>query len=376
MVSEAGVLAKLSGSLRAKFFERTPSVKERKREGTEASSVEMLVRRAFAVARGGDIQSAIRLFDEALSQAPDLVEINEARAELLDMAGRTEEAAAGYARARRLQAAVRHGPPDRPFAMRLRGNFIVQIHNYAVVIRSLSKNALPYLARGNAYLASNQPERAINDYDAALRVKPGIVDAIVLKAEALLQLGRYGEALAVLNTALGTPSADLRSTKAAIHMALGEVDLGNSELNAQLELLPVSQSAARGCVAMRLASYELAAAEFERALLQSPADSYWQLYRGTALMRLGQKMAIEVVPDENQVWPQLLLAYQAGHVREEDVIARADTKGRRAEASFQFGVASAGRDLAAAKRHWEAVLEQAAPTMIEYAAARNELPRA
>lgn len=372
-MSEAGVLAKLSGSLRAKF--RARGVTEHSQGGNEASNIDVLFRRAFALARAGDLEAAVRAFDDILAKAPDLVEIIEVRAELLDMAGRTDEAAAGYAKARRLQAAVRQGPPDRPFATRLRGNFIMQIYNYGVVIRSISKNVLPYLARGNAYLASNQPERAIEDYDAALRVKAGIVDAIIQKAEALSQLGRYEEALAVLNTAPGSPSSDLRSTRAVIRFALGEVDLANSELNSQLVLLPVSQSAARGCVAMRLASYDSAAAEFGRALLQSPADSYWQLYRRTALIRLGRGEPPEAVRNENDGWPELLLAFQAGHVREEDVIARADTKDRRAEASFQFGVSAAGRDPADAKRHWEAVVKQGSPTMIEYAAARNELAR-
>ena len=375
-MGEAGVLAKLSGSLRAKWLERTRHPKEQKPKGAAPTSMELLIRRAVTVARAGDFETAIQLFDEALVEAPDLIEVIEARAELLDMAGRTDEAAAGYSRARRLQAEVRQGPPDRPFAVRLRGNFITQIYSYDIVIRSLSKNALPYLARGNAYLASNQPDKALDDYEAALKVKPGIVDAIMLKAEALLQLGRHEEALATIDTAPAPRSADVLSTRAAILMALGRLAAACSDLSSQLALLPVPQSAARGCLAMRLASYDLAAAEFDRALLRCPTDPYWRLYRGTAQAREGRPGHHEVASVDGLNWPELLLAFQAGHVAEEKVTAQANSRERRAEASFQFGVRSASRDPEAARLHWRKVIELGPPSMIEYAAARNELARA
>lgn len=373
-MGEAGVLARLSESLRARWLERGRLPREQKLERAAPTSVEMLIRRAVTVARSGDFEAAIQLFDEALTSEPERVEIIEARAELLDMSGRTDEAAAGYAKARQLQAAVRQGPPDRPFAVRLRGNFITQIYSYDIVIRSLSKNALPYLARGNAYLASNQPDKALDDYESALKVKPGIVDAIVLKSEALLQLGRYEEALATIDATPAPRSADVLSTRAAILMALGRLAAANSDLSSQLALLPVGQSAARGCVAMRLASYDLAAAEFDRALLQFPTDPYWRLYRRIAQTREGRDH--HEVASVSVDWPQLLLAFQAGHIREDEVTARADSRERRAEAYFQFGVRSASRDPKAAKLHWQKVVELGPPTMIEYAAARNELARA
>ena len=56
-------------------------------------------------------------------------------------------------------------------------------------------------------------------------------------------------------------------------------------------------------------------------------------------------------------------------------MARADTACRRTEALFQLGVVALAGNPAAARRHWEAVVEDGAATLIEYAAARNELAR-
>jgi len=48
---------------------------------------------------------------------------------------------------------------------------------------------------------------------------------------------------------------------------------------------------------------------------------------------------------------------------------------RRAEALFQLGVAAHARDRSAAYSYWQQVVDTAQPTLVEYAAARNELAR-
>jgi hypothetical protein len=76
-----------------------------------------------------------------------------------------------------------------------------------------------------------------------------------------------------------------------------------------------------------------------------------------------------------EVWPGPLLALHAGRISEEEVLRRADNADRRAEARFQMGVLSVARDRGAAERHWREVVEHAVPSLIEHAAARNELSR-
>lgn len=377
-MSDVGILAKLSESLRVKLLGQHKSV-QKFGDGrrTPADSPDLLFLRARSVARGGDIETAIGLYGDAIALAPDFVEAIEAQAELLDMAGRAEQAAAGYAEARHIKSTVRLGPPDRPFALRVRGHFMAEVLSYDNVLRSLKKNALPYLARGNAYLASGHPDKALADYDNALKVKPGLLDAVALKAEALLQLKRHDEALAAIDLVLAARPADAEAlnSRAVILMALGRLDAANADLNRQLALLPVDQAAARGCVALRLAAYQVAAAEFDSALLQHPGDAYWHLYRGVAKIQLGRSVGGEAVLDKDQAWPKLLLAFQTGQASEQAVMAQADSEDRRVEAWFQFGVRAIGQDREAARRQWQQVVDHGAPSLIEHAAARNELAR-
>jgi tetratricopeptide (TPR) repeat protein len=378
-VSGVGILAKLSEALRVKRPDRSrPEPNLSEAWSSPDTELQQLVLRARNTARSGDLEKAIELYSDVLALAPDFVDAIEARAELLDMTGHVEQSAAAYVEARRIKSAVRQGPPDRPFVARLRGNFFMEAASYDVVLRSsLKKNALPHLARGNAYLASGRPDRALIDYDNALKVKRGLVDAMVLRAEALLQLGRHDEALAAVDLVLAARSADTEalSSRAAILMALGRLEAANVDLNCQLALLPSSQAAARGCVALRLAAYEVAAAEFDSALIRQPGDAYWHLYRGVARIRLGGTTDGDAVLDEGQAWPQLLLAFQVGQASEQEVTAFADSDDRRAESWFQFGIRAIRKDREAARRHWQKVVDHCAPSLIEFAAARNELAR-
>lgn len=374
-VSDVSILAKLSEALRGRWSDPQRKVSDGRRPFRTES--EQLFLRALSMVRGGDSERALGLYGEAIALTPDFVEAIEARAELLDMLGDKEQAGVGFAEARRLKATMRQGPPDRPFAVRARGNFLMEVGSYDIVLHSLRKNALPYLARGNAYLASGHPDAALSDYDKALQVKPGLLDAITLRAEALQRLARYDEALAAVDLVLATRSADAEalSTRAVILMALGRLDAANADLNRQLALLPTGQAAARGCVALRLASYEVAAAEFDSALLRHPDDAYWHLYRSVAEIRLGQPARGERLQIKDQAWPQLLLAFHAGQASEQAVMAQADSDDRRAESWFQFGVRAVGQDREAARQHWQQVVDHGAPSLIEHAAARNELAR-
>jgi hypothetical protein len=74
-------------------------------------------------------------------------------------------------------------------------------------------------------------------------------------------------------------------------------------------------------------------------------------------------------------WVSTLLALQSGKASESEVMAQADSAARRAEALFQLGVAAHARDRSAARSYWQQVVDTGQPTLVEYAAARNELAR-
>lgn len=340
------------------------------------TEAERLFLRARMTALSGDSDVAVNLLEEATTLAPQFDAAVEAQAELLDMTGHSDEAQKKYAQARRIRAATRPGAPDRPFAVRQRGNFRSEIVAYDTVLRSLKKNALPYIARGNAYLATGKPAQALADYDRALKLKPGLLDVQAIKAEALSAMGKYEEALTTIDAVLtARPSdAEALSTRSVILMGLGRPDDANADLNRQLALLPTSQAAARACIALRLAAYELAFAELDSVIARQPHDPYWRLYQATARLRLGQPPTTVQVAEQG-TWPAVLLALHAGHATEQEVMAQADTDCRRAEAWFQLGAVAVARDPEGAKRHWRQVVDHASPSLIEHAAARNELKR-
>jgi tetratricopeptide (TPR) repeat protein len=328
--------------------------------------------RARTSARAGDLKES----DDAAMTGPDLVAAFEAHGEVLDMLGQTEKAMSLYQAGRNLKQKLRPGaPPDRTFVLRRASRATAEIASYTLVIKNVKQRVLPLIARGNALLTEGQPTAALADYEAALKVKPGLSDVLALKAEALLMLGRFEQAVAIFDAACAAQprNTDFLSGRAITRLALGRLADADADWHRQFDLLPRERASARACVALRLADYEKALPELERALEKEPHDPYWQLYRMTALRRLGRS-----VPDnfpELEVWPAPLLRLHVKTPSAEELLAQADNRQRKVEALFQLGVLALRDDPAEARRLFDEVVSKASPSMIEYAAARHELVR-
>ena len=298
---------------------------------------------------------AERQFADVASLAPSSAHTLEAHGEALDRLGQSELARSKYDIARGLRSRIRRGAPDRCFVLRNRGAFTPEIAAYSMVLRSVKQRALPHIARGNAYLAKGDAKLALLDYGLALSLKRDLHEVTALKAEALAMLGRYGQALSAFDTALaGRPKdAEIYSGRAIVHLALGRLDAADADWRRQLELLPLERAAARACVLLRLADYEAALPELQRALEKEPADPYWQLYRLTSLHRLGRSAGRPCFDSAvTDAWPGPLLALHAGQLSGDDALKRADNEGRRAEALFQLGVVAYPHDREEARRRW------------------------
>jgi tetratricopeptide (TPR) repeat protein len=323
----------------------------------------------------GAFEFAASLYQKAIDLEPTLAEALEGLGEALDILGQTELAMEKYAAARQIRAGMRPGAPDRHFVLRQRGHFAAEVLAYDVVVRSLKKNALPYIGRGNAYLASGQPDEALADYNCALRLKRDLPAVAALKGEALSKLGRYEEAVRSFDTALKARPDDAEALggRAIARIGFGLLEEAKADWRRQFQLL-VGRASARACVALRMADWASALPELERALEKEPSDSYWHLYRLTARHRLGMPADLANLPSVG-TWPGALLALYSGRTTPAEVMKRADTDGRRAEAMFQLGVLVFSRDRKAAEAYWKDLIEHSSPSLIEHAAARNELAR-
>jgi len=328
-----------------------------------------------ALARSGLRPRAAELFGQAYSSDPTLTDVLEDQGALLDMMGEREGAAAKYDAARRARVKVRPSPPDRHYVFRHSGSVLSEIFAYDSALISIRKNALPYVARGNAYLSIGRPQRALVDYDKALRLKRSSPEIMVLKGEALSMLGHYHKALREFDAALVVQPEDDEALggRAIVQVALGALTEANADWRRQFQLRR-APAAARACIALRLADYALALPELEQALSREPSEAYWPLYLSTARSRLGLSAEANVSPRIRD-WPGPLLDLHAGRATEEEVMNQADAAGRRAEALFQAGVVAFPNDRAHAERCWRQVLDHGSPSLIEHGAARNELAR-
>lgn len=326
--------------------------------------------------RSGKLAEAIAEFDRTLALMPDYAEAIAARAEALDMLGQSDAARPEYERARQLWATERPGAPDRRYVFRRPGRFTFEMESYELALNRIKTGSFPHLACGNALLILGRPEEALKQYERALKLKVNDPDLTALTGEALSMMGQHLRAIEAFDFALAInpKDADTLSARAMAGMALGRIEEANADWRRQIALLGHDQPAARACIAFRLTDYGVAAAEFDRAAAKEPGDAYWRLYAVTAKRRLGVLGSVPEVP-QTDAWPAPLLSLHAGTVSADEVLARADTEGRRIEAQFQLGVMALPDDSKLATERWREVVARSASTLIEHAAARNELAR-
>lgn len=322
-----------------------------------------LFRRGRYRMRAGEIESALEDFERAVELLPSFAEAVASRAECLDMLGQVAPARPQYEKARQLWAEERVGAPDRSYLFRQQGRLTFEVESYELALKRIKTGSFPLSASGNANLARGRAEEALRFYDQALKIKDKDPALLALRGEALSMMGRYRQAIEAFTASLkANPKApETLSGRAIALAAMGKIDRANADWRLQFSLLPETQPAARACVALRLADYDKALPELERAIARAPGDLYWALYRLTALKRLGRPLGTIEMP-AGDAWPKPLFALLAGQAAPEDVLAAATTDGRRAEAQFQMD-------------RFKDVAERAPPALIEYAAARNELDR-
>jgi tetratricopeptide (TPR) repeat protein len=343
----------------------------------QASTPELCYLQAIVRLRTDGLDASERLFAKFLEAHPTAFYAVEEHAAILDRLGWRERAVAGYERARTGRQLLKRGMPDRPFFMRHRTTSVAEINGYTNVLRagSSKRGAFVHVARGHAYLATRRPRLALLDYDMALKLRPDQTHLFVAKGEALAALGHHAEALAALDRAVAArpQDADALGSRAVVLLALGRIAEADADWVRQLELLPRERHDARACVWLRLANYEMALDELAQAVERSRGDPYLHLYYLTAARRLG----VPVQPGFSamDVWPGPLISLHEGKLGANEVLQRADTPERRAEALFQLGICAIGGDRDEACRSWRHVVETAGPDTIEYAAARHEIEK-
>jgi tetratricopeptide (TPR) repeat protein len=146
-------------------------------------------------------EAALRAFDAALTVDPACAEAYRARGDAFLDAGRFDEAVRSY------DHLLKISRPDAE-ALRQRARAHVELRRFSAAIDDYTRallikpDATTLAARGWAYLSSEAPRLALDDFEATLRVNAVNGDAHAGRGFARARLGRYQQAVADAEEAL------------------------------------------------------------------------------------------------------------------------------------------------------------------------------
>lgn len=133
-----------------------------------------------------------------------------------------------------------------------------------------------YFNRGNSYAALGRFDRAIEDYDEALRLSPTFASAYTNKGNALGSLGRFEEAIRLFDRAidLDPSAAPAFYNRGRAYFGLGAHGRAIQDLDVALHLDPAYVDALRGRAQsnVRLGRFERAVRDYDDALALAPTN--------------------------------------------------------------------------------------------------------
>ncbi len=148
-----------------------------------------------------------------------------------------------------------------------------------------------YINRGSAYLSKGDPERALADFDHAIKLRPGPVFGYVNRAAAYFAKKDYDHALADLDHAIKVRPdfALLYGKRASIYYQKGDYPRALADFNQAIKLQPDSGFFydARGGFYANRDDPDRAIADFGEAIRLQPDSISPYLYRGTLYRKQG-----------------------------------------------------------------------------------------
>lgn len=114
---------------------------------------------------------------------------------------------------------------------------------------SQTNRAATHINRGILHMREQHHERAMKDYDDALRIAPGIPEAKINLGAMLYYMGRYDEAVAALNDGVKIENEEARAAahfnRALAYERLGDIDSAYADYRTALILQPDFEAAAK-----------------------------------------------------------------------------------------------------------------------------------
>ncbi len=161
-----------------------------------------------------DLDEALRIFDHVLDEHPTFADVHNKRGLCLALLGRPEDADAAFAEAVRLAPGYAEAHLNRGIVQQELGRHEDASVSFAEAERLDHRGdpafpsdlgnrlAITHAQLGDLYLVAERPELAVEQYDAALRVRPRFADIRTKLAEALMDAGGLERARTELETVL------------------------------------------------------------------------------------------------------------------------------------------------------------------------------
>ena len=271
-----------------------------------------------------------------------------------------------------------------------KGEYDRAIADYDQALRLDPDYAGVYNNRGLAYLNTGEYDRAIANYDQALRLDPEFAFAYNGRGSVYIRKGKYDRAIADFDQALRLdPDYALAyNGRGNAYTGKGEHDRAIADFDQALRLDPDYASVYndRGRTHFYRGRFAHAVPDLRRAVAADPEDAYRVLWLYLAQARAGQGGRAELGDNARRLdlsdWPGSLVRMFLGELDAQAVAGMGEAnrtrqdKERRAEAYFYVGqqrLMAGHTDNAAA--FFRAVVKTGITNFIEYIDAKAELKR-
>jgi tetratricopeptide (TPR) repeat protein len=159
-----------------------------------------------------------------------------------------------------------------------------------------------HLERGRALIAQGQLERAIAEFDRAIKLDPDAVEIYAARGFAYIALGQLERGIADYDTAIELESENpiLYNDRGFAYAELGKYERAVADYDKAIELDPDYDNVDyaynnRGFAYGSLGKYEQAFSDFERAIALNP-DNAW-VYYNRALIHIDMGQSTDAIPD-------------------------------------------------------------------------------
>jgi tetratricopeptide (TPR) repeat protein len=197
--------------------------------------------------RKGNVEYALRDYQEVIRLDPQDRSAFYRRAGLLQRSGKLDEALKDYDETIRIDPNYAGAYANRGFVWRMKGNLENALKDFDEAIRLNAKTESYFANRGLAWQQKGDPDRAIQDYDEAIRLNPKYGTAHSYRVGVHQHLGNRDKAIADLQQVIeltpGPAAAPYYRTRGDMHLSAQEHNLAILDYTEAIRLTPENAGA-------------------------------------------------------------------------------------------------------------------------------------